>query len=135
MVGLAENLVGFPGPTGVFTMSSFAGGIAQNVFTFAAESDRGQAFTCISGETEEQARFEFAKEVSIVAVPKSMTLRHQKFEYISNYSKEPGAVVVRRYLKFYNPSALCSPDDFKGMSSVIGSMVSDLKSQIVVQVQ
>ncbi|VVN19227.1 hypothetical protein PS862_02194 [Pseudomonas fluorescens] len=135
MVGLSENLVALPGPTGVFTMSSFVGGIAQNVFTFAAESDRVQAFTCISGVTEEQARFEFAKEVSIVAVPKSMTLRHEKFEYTSSYLKEPGAVVVRRYLKFYNPSALCSPDDFKGMSSVIGSMVSDLKSQIVVQVQ
>jgi hypothetical protein len=116
-------------------MSSFAGGIAQNVFIFAAESDRVQAFTCISVVTEEQARFEFAKEVSIVAVPKSMTLRHEKFEYISNYSKELGAVVVRRYLKFHNPSALCSPEDFKGMSSAIASMISDLKSQIVVQVQ
>ncbi|MET0778554.1 MAG: DUF3857 and transglutaminase domain-containing protein [Pseudomonas mandelii] len=135
MVGRSEKLVGFPGPTGVSTMSSFAGGIAQNVFAFAAESDRVQAFTCISGITEEQARFEFAKEVNIVAVPKSMTLRDEKFEYTSSYFKEPGAVVVRRYLKFNNPSALCSPDDFKGMSSVIGSMVSDLRSQIVVQAQ
>lgn len=135
MVGRSENLVGFPGPTGVSTMSSFAGGIAQNVFAFAAESERVQAFTCISGVTEEQARFEFDKEVSIVAVPKSMTLRHENFEYTSNYLKEPGAVVVRRYLKFNNPRALCSPDDFKGMNSVIGSMVIDLKSQIVVEIQ
>jgi hypothetical protein len=68
-------------------------------------------------------------------VPKSITLRHEKIEYISTYSKEPGAVVVRRHMKFNNPSALCSTDDFKGMSSIIGSMVSDLKSQIVVQTQ
>lgn len=135
MSGRSENLVGLPGPTGVSTMSSFAGGIAQNVFAFAAESDRVQAFTCISGVTEEQARFEFSKEVSIVAVPKSVTLRHEKLEYTSTYFKEPGAVVVRRHLKFYNASAVCSPEDFKSMSSVIGSMVSDLKSQIVVQHQ
>jgi transglutaminase-like putative cysteine protease len=134
MVGRSEKLVGLPGPTGVSTMSSFAGGIAQSVFAFSAESDRVQSFTCISGVTEEQARFEFAKGVSIVAVPNSMTLRHEKFEYTASYLKEPDAVVVRRHLKFNNPSAVCSPDDFKGMSSVIGSMVSDLKSQIVVQV-
>ena len=133
MSGRSENLVGFPGPTGVSTMSSFAGGIAPNVFAFAAESDRVQAFTCISGVTEEQVRFEFSKEVRIVAVPKSMTLRHEKFEYRSTYLKEPGAVVVHRRLKFYNPSALCSPEDFKGMSLVIDSMISDLKSQVVVE--
>ena len=133
MVGRSQKQVGFPGPTGVSTMSSIVGGIAQNVFSFAVESDRVQAFTCISGVTEEQARFEFSKEVNIVAVPKSVTLRDEKFEYTSSYSTEPGAVVVHRHLKFYNPRALCTPDDFKGMSSVIGLMVSDLKSQIVVQ--
>lgn len=135
MVGRSESLVGFPGPTGVSSMSSFAGGIAQSIFAFAAESDRIQAFTCITGVTEEHARFEFSKEVTIVAVPKSMTLRHEKFEYTSTYLKEPGAVIVRRHLKFYNPSTVCSPEDFKGMNTVIGSMLSDLKSQIVVQLK
>lgn len=133
MYGQSENMISFPGPTGVPTMSSITGGIAQTVFAFAAESDRVQAFTCISGVTEEQARFEFAKEVNIVAIPKSTTIQHQKFEYSSTYSKDLNVVVVRRFLDFKHPGAVCTAEDFKNMRTAIDLMMSDLKSQIVVQ--
>lgn len=134
MDGRSVKQVMFPGPTGISTTSSFAGGIAQNVFAFAAESERTQAFTCISSVTEESARFEFPEEVNIIALPKNMTVEHPKFEYRAEYSNEPQAVVVRRYMKFQNESASCKPEEFISMAPVISLMVSDLKSQIIVQV-
>jgi transglutaminase-like putative cysteine protease len=132
MAGRTENLVNLPGPIGVPTMTSFAGGIAQNVFGFAAENQRIQAFTCISGVMEEQARFEFPEDVGILAAPKPVSLRHANFDYRSTYVKEANAVVVHRRFTFNHPSAVCSPDDFKVMKPAIDAMVNDLKSQIIV---
>lgn len=133
MAGRTENLVNLPGPIGVPTLSSFAGGIAQNVFGFAMENERLQAFTCISGVTEEQARFEFPADVGILATPRPVTLRHASFDYTSTYVKEANAVVVHRRFTFNHPSALCSPEDFIAMKPAIDAMVNDLKSQIIVQ--
>lgn len=135
MDGRSVKHVGFPGPTGISTISSFAGGISQNVFFFAAENERVQGFTCISGETEESARFEFPKELNIIAMPKNVELKHSKFEYRADYFREPGAVVVRRYMRFFSRSASCDSEEFSSMVSVIRQMASDLKSQIVVQIE
>ena len=73
--GHTDNLVNLPGPTGVPTFSSLAGGISQNVFAFMAEKERTQNFTCLSGEIAEQARFDFPKTVNILAVPKAVSLK------------------------------------------------------------
>ncbi|MBU5233985.1 hypothetical protein, partial [Vibrio cholerae] len=51
--GHTSNLVNLPGPTGVPTLSSLAGGIGQSVFSLLVEKDRTQPFTCLSGEISE----------------------------------------------------------------------------------
>ena len=135
MSGQTDNLVSFPGPAGVPTLSSFSGGIAQRVLAVAAESDRTQAFTCIAGSTKEQARFEFPQDVNIIAMPTSTTIEHPTFEYASTYSKEANAVVVHRSFNFKHPSAVCTPQDFLDMRTALDLAMSDLKSQIVVQRQ
>ncbi|AZD67368.1 Transglutaminase-like superfamily protein [Pseudomonas chlororaphis] len=133
MTGRTDNLVNLPGPIGVPTLSSLAGGILQNVFAFASEKERTQGFVCISSETEETSRFEFPKEVSILAVPKAVTLQKSDFDYSATYTKDGDAVVIKRRLKFTHPDAVCSPEEFAGMKPVIEGMVNDLKSQIIVQ--
>lgn len=133
MAGRTENLVTLPGPIGVPTLSSFAGGIAQNVFGFIMEPERTQAFGCIGGVTEEQARFEFPKEVSVLAAPKPVSLRTASFDYSATYTREANAVVVKRRFAFTHPSAVCSAEDFKAMKPTVDAMVNDLKSQIIVQ--
>ena len=133
MTGRVENLVNLPGPIGVLTMSSLAGGIAQSVFGLLMEPERTQAFTCISGVTEEQARFEFPQDVSILAAPKNVTLRHERFDYSSTYVREGNTVVVKRRFDFKQPGAVCTPDDFKSMKTMAEAAANDLKSQIIVQ--
>ncbi|WDU63824.1 DUF3857 and transglutaminase domain-containing protein [Pseudomonas poae] len=131
--GHTDNLVNLPGPTGVPTFTSLAGGIAQNVFTFLAENERTQTFTCISGEISEQARLEFPGKVKILAVPKAVSLKQAGFDYHSTYTKKANAVLITRHYVFAKADALCTPEDFAAMKPAIEGMVNDLKSQIIVQ--
>ncbi|NVZ80728.1 DUF3857 domain-containing transglutaminase family protein [Pseudomonas yamanorum] len=133
MVGRTDNLVNVPGPIGVPALSSLGGGIAQQVFGFAVEKDRTQAFTCISGETRETARFEFPKTLNILAVPKAVSLKGAGFEYSATYSREGNTVLISRTARFAHPQAVCSAELFAQMKPVIQAMANDLKSQIIVQ--
>jgi transglutaminase-like putative cysteine protease len=135
MAGRSVKQVSFPGPTGISTTTSFGGGISQNVFAFAAENERAQAFTCISGLTEESARFELPEGTSIIALPDNIILDYPNIQYRAEYSKEPNAVVVRRVFKFDNERSTCSVEKFKGMAPIIGFMVRDIKSQIIVEIK
>ncbi|WP_455826286.1 DUF3857 domain-containing transglutaminase family protein [Pseudomonas graminis] len=131
--GHTGNLVNLPGPTGVPTLSSLAGGVAQNVFTFLAENERTQTFSCTSGEIFEQARLEFPGTMKILAVPKAMSVKKAGFDYRSSYVKKANTVMITRHYAFAKAGALCTPQDFQAMKPVIENMVNDLKSQIIVQ--
>ncbi|MCI8212099.1 hypothetical protein AUC61_21430 [Pseudomonas sp. S25] len=133
ITGRTKNLINLPGPIGVPTISSFAGGIADNVFAFVSESERVQGFTCISGNGEEQVRFEFPDGVEIIAMPKATTISQAGFDYGSTYEKEANVVVLKRHYQFKRSSAVCSPEDFTAMKAPIEAMVKDLKSQIIVR--
>lgn len=131
--GHTDNLVNLPGPTGVPTLSSLAGGIAHNVFSFISENERTQAFTCLSGEVSEVARMEFPGKVKVLAVPKAVSLKQTGFDYRSTYVKKANTVLITRHYTFTKPDALCTPQDFAAMKPAIEGMVNDLKSQIIVQ--
>jgi transglutaminase-like putative cysteine protease len=131
--GQTQNLVNLPGPTGVPALSSLAGGIGQNVFSFMSEKDRTQNFTCTSGTIKETAQFDFPKEVNILAVPKAVSLNTGGFSYQTTYVKQANSVLITRSYAFAHPEALCSPQDFLAMKPAIEGMVNDLKSQIIVQ--
>lgn len=131
--GRSENLVNLPGPIGVPTLSSLAGGIAQNVFGFVAEKQRTQDFTCVSGVTEEQARFQFPAGVNILATPKAVTLKHQYLDYSAEYQQQGNTVLVKRRFDFHYPKAVCSVADYAELKPVVEAMINDLKSQVIVQ--
>ncbi|MFQ6573449.1 DUF3857 domain-containing transglutaminase family protein [Pseudomonas sp. UM16] len=131
--GRSENLANLPGPIGVPTLSSLAGGIAQNVFGFVAEKQRTQAFTCISGVTEEQARFEFPADVQIIASPKAVKIKDQYLDYSAEYRREGNSVVVNRRFDFNYPKSVCSVADYEKMKPAVEAMLNDLNSQVIVQ--
>lgn len=132
-VGTTSNLVNFPGPIGVPTLTSFAGGIAQNVFGIVSEKERSQPFTCIAGLTEEHSRFEFPAGVQIIALPKPVTLKAAQLDYSSAYQQEGNTVIITRRFDFHQPGAVCSPEDFKAMKPTVEAMIRDLNSQVIVQ--
>ncbi|MEN5035163.1 DUF3857 and transglutaminase domain-containing protein [Pseudomonas sp. TWI929] len=131
--GRTENLVNLPGPVGVVTLSSLAGGISQNVYSFAMEKERTQNFVCISSDTVETSRFEFPAEVNVLAIPKPVKLRDGNVDYSARYTQDGNAVVVERHFKFSRPNVVCSPEDFTAMKPALEAMIRDLQSQIIVQ--
>jgi len=135
IIGRTENFINLPGPIGVQTLSSLAGGIDQTVFGFAIEKERAQAFVCISGEKSEQSRFEFPSEFSIIVIPKPVVIHGSDFYYTSDYIKENNTVVVSRHYRFRHSGAVCNADEFKNMQPTIDAMIRDLRSQIIVQAQ
>ncbi|MFK0090692.1 DUF3857 domain-containing transglutaminase family protein [Pseudomonas sp. NPDC090755] len=130
--GRSENLVNLPGPIGVPTLSSLAGGIAQSAFGFVAEKQRTQAFTCISGITEEQARFKFPAGVKILATPRAVTLKHPYLDYSAEYQQQGNSVLVKRRFDFHYPRSVCSVADYESMKPVVDAMLNDLNSQVIV---
>ncbi|MNG71654.1 Transglutaminase-like superfamily protein [compost metagenome] len=131
--GHTENLVNLPGPVGVIALSSLAGGISQNVYSFAMEKERSQGFVCISSDTVEKARFEFPPEVNVLALPKKVRVKDANVEYSASYKQDGNAVIIERRFTFSRPNVVCTPEDFAAMKPAIETMVRDLQSQIIVQ--
>ena len=131
--GHTENLVNLPGPVGVATLTSLAGGISQNVYSFTLEKERSQSFVCIGNDTVETSRFEFPAQVNVLAIPKPVKLHDGNVDYSARYSQEGNAVLVERRFKFSHPDVVCSPEDFTAMKPALEAMIRDLQSQIIVQ--
>jgi len=131
--GHSRNLVNLPGPIGVPTLSSFAGGIAQNVQGFVSEKQRQQAFLCVASQTEEQARFDFPAQVQIIATPKPVSLKAENLDYSADYRREGNSVVVTRRLDFRNDGSTCTPEQLRALMPTVEALIRDLNSQVIVQ--
>ena len=131
--GRSENLANLPGPIGVPTLSSLAGGIAQSVFGFFAEKHRTQAFTCVAGVMQETARYDFPAEVKIIASPTAVNLKEKYLEYSAEYLREGNSLIVNRRFDFNYPRSVCSIEDYEAMKPMVEAMLNDLNSQVIVQ--
>lgn len=133
LAGRTENLVNVPGPIGVPALSRLGSYIAQDVQVLSVEKKRVQNFTCFAGESVEKARFEFPASLTILALPKTVSLKGADVTYDASYERSGNTVLVSRTLAFNHPEAVCSPEWFKSMQPMIEAMFNDLKSQIIVQ--
>ncbi|CAI3805780.1 hypothetical protein GLGCALEP_03979 [Pseudomonas sp. MM221] len=131
--GHTENLVNLPGPVGVVTLTSLAGGISQTVYSFTQEKERSQSFVCLGNDTVETSRFEFPAQVNVLAIPKPVNLHDGNVDYSARYTQDGNAVVVERRFKFSRPGLVCTPEDFTAMKPALEAMIRDLQSQIIVQ--
>ncbi|OLS59946.1 DUF3857 domain-containing transglutaminase family protein [Pseudomonas putida] len=131
--GHLRNLVNLPGPIGVPTLSSFAGGIAQNAQGFISEKVRKQPFLCISSVSEEQARFDFPADVQIIATPKPVSLKTASLDYSAAYRREGNSVVVTRRMDFRNDGSTCTPEQLRDLMPTVEVLIKDLNSQVIVQ--
>ena len=131
--GHLRNLVNLPGPIGVPTLSSFAGGIAQNAQGFVSEKERKQPFLCVSSLSEEEARFDFPAQVQIIAVPKPVTLKVDNLDYRADYRRDGNSVVVTRRMDFRNDGSTCTPEQLRALMPTVEALIRDLNSQVIVQ--
>lgn len=131
--GNSENFIYLPGPTGVSTTFSFWGGLGDAVFSQAGEKQRTQDYTCIGYEFGDDAIFEFAEGIDILALPTPFQLKDDYFTYDAIYVRDGNSVQVRRNLKFHHHSPVCTPEDFRRMHPSIQRIIRDLNGQIIVR--
>ncbi|MCC6069416.1 DUF3857 domain-containing transglutaminase family protein [Massilia sp. GCM10020059] len=130
----SENFINLPGPTGVATTINYWVGLGDAVYSMTGEKDRTQDFVCPSGyDVGDEAVFEFAEAIEILAVPTSFKLRDENFEYDAEYHRKGNSVEIKRRLRFNNGSTVCTPADFKRMQPAVQRMVRDLQGQIIVK--
>ncbi len=131
--GTSENFLSLPGPTGLGTLFNFWGGLGDTVFSFVQEKERRQDFICPAVEIEDDTRFEFPRGVSILALPKAVTVRDDNFNYSASYVRTGSTVAVKRRVAFKHRGMTCTPAEFKRMQPALDQMIRDLKSQIIVK--
>ena len=131
--GISENFANLPGPTGIGTSYSFWGGISEAIFAIAQEKERSQDFVCAALDNEEEAEFQFARGVKILAVPKKLVLHGANFDYQADYVRKGNVVTVRRHVTFRPDGIVCSPAEFLRLRPLIDRAIRDLKNQIIVQ--
>src|SRR5471032_860308 len=131
--GLSEDFANLPGPTGVRTAYDVWGGIAEKVSVYLQEKTRLQDFPCPGFDYEDEADFNFAAGLRILAVPRQLSLRDGALDYQSDYARKGNLVTVRRHLRFAPPRAVCTPDDYARMRPLLERMQRDLKNQIIIE--
>jgi len=131
--GLSEDFANVPGPTGVRTAYDVWGGIAGKVSAYLQEKTRLQDFSCPGFDYEDEADFNFAAGLRILAVPRQLSLRDGALDYQSDYARKGNLVTVRRHLRFAPPRATCTPADYARMRPLLERMQRDLKNQIIIE--
>ena len=130
----SENFINLPGPTGVSTTINYWVGLGDAVFSLTGEKERTQDFLCPNGiDVGDEATYEFAEGIEILAVPNAFRLKDENFDYEAEYNRKGNSVEIKRRLRFNNGSTVCTPSDFKRMQRAIQQMVRDLQGQIIVR--
>jgi transglutaminase-like putative cysteine protease len=133
--GRIDNFVTLPGPSGVRVLSGFSDSIKSLVDQIGAEPERTLDFVCNSETMDEQARFVLPKELTLFAMPRSLTLHDAYIDYSVTYEKADDAVLVKRQFQFHHERLICTSDDYRRMRPVLLRVMRELKSQIIVQAQ
>ena len=131
--GVSDDFAQLPGPTGVGTAVSLWGGIGDQVAALVQEKNRRQQFVCLGLDGEDETGYEFAPELSIMALPKTLVLELPELSYSARYTRDGNTVTVRRRLQFTPDSMVCTPEQFQRWAPMLEQMQRDLKSQIIVQ--
>lgn len=130
----SDNFINLPGPTGVSTTVNYWVGLGDAVFSMTSEQARTQDFVCPGGyEVEDEATYQFAEGIEILALPSAFTLKDEHFDYTAEYKRTRNAVQIKRSLRFKHGATVCTPADFKRMQPAIQRMVRDLQGQIIVR--
>jgi transglutaminase-like putative cysteine protease len=130
--GTSAHFANLPGATGLATIYSFWGGLADAVGALGQETARKQDFVCPGIDSEDELAYVLQKGVRIIALPKSLTLKDANFAYRASYARKANTVTIKRSLRFVHAGAVCTPADFRRMRPLVDRMQRDLKSQVIV---
>jgi hypothetical protein len=131
--GKSENMINLPGPVGFTVMGGATSIVVSSVMALAAEKERTQDFSCFAGDYVEESNYELAPEISVLAIPKPLTVHDDIFDYTSEYVRSEHSVQVKRHFILHHKDAVCTVAEYSKMRPSLDRMVHDLKAQIIVQ--
>ncbi|MEO7323207.1 MAG: DUF3857 domain-containing protein [Dokdonella sp.] len=87
--------------------------------------------TCTSGSSIEEYRYEFPKNMKILATPDDIKLSEGLRSYIATYKFKGNTLTVRREFDDRTPGNVCSPEVERAEKDFAQKVAPDLKSQVV----
>ncbi|MEJ7808224.1 MAG: hypothetical protein WKG03_20155, partial [Telluria sp.] len=130
--GNSDNFASLPGPVGLATSFNFWGGLSETVLALGQERVRTQDFVCPAFDTEEETGFTFPEGVTIIAMPRPVTLHDADLDYSARYTRHDNIVTVQRRAAFRHHGMVCTAADYQRMQPLLDQITRDLKSQVII---
>jgi hypothetical protein len=125
--------VGGLGTNGSLATTDHAGSaVDAAVASLMRERARHQDFVCAAVDVEDETRLRLPLGLRVAALPGPASVISGGIFYRSTYTRENGAVVVRRRLTVRHGRATCTPADDRAMRPALARIRRDLRSRIVV---
>ncbi len=131
--GTSDNLLNLPGPVGISANATFTNDIGQFIAAITSENERTQDFICVARHYEEETQFTLPSEISMLAMPKTISVHDTNIDYTASYTRQDQLLVMRRSFEFRHQGAVCTPAEHRAMSPALEQIARDLRSQIIVQ--
>ncbi|MRV74931.1 DUF3857 domain-containing protein [Duganella sp. FT92W] len=131
--GHENEFVDLPGPVAITLDSSLTNDLRNSLTPLTIAGNRSQDFICLNLAVEERASYTLPATLSALALPKSVSLQDDNFEYRSEYLMESGKIVVKRILGFKHPGAVCTASEYHSMFGILTRIIRDLRSQVILQ--
>ncbi|HEY1142121.1 MAG TPA: transglutaminase-like domain-containing protein, partial [Lysobacter sp.] len=90
---------------------------------------------CTSGYTDEEYRYEFAKELKVLAVPPDVSFANEAVSYNAHYELKDNVLTVRRVLDDKTPGPVCTPAFNAKYSEAMKKVLANLKAQVMFAAQ
>nr|WP_157202113.1 DUF3857 domain-containing protein [Massilia sp. Root335] len=102
------------------------------VASLMRERARHLDFVCAAVDVEDETRLRLPQGLRVAALPGPASVITGGIFYRSTYTRENGAVLVRRRLTVRHGRATCTPADDRAMRPALARIRRDLRSRIVV---
>jgi transglutaminase-like putative cysteine protease len=129
-----ENVMNVPGPGAISVVDVFSSSLSiRSAVGELNTPKRTLSYPCVGGISTEEYTLELPSTIKIIAMPKDIHLAGSSITYDSTYIRKNNVVTVTRKLEDRTPGNLCTPEDDARFRSIAGSIIKDLKSQIIYQ--
>lgn len=130
----SKELLQSPGPAALSIYPLFPTEAPIQRFLYnVAMPDETVDTVCFSGQSIEEYRYQFPKNIKILAVPKNMKLANDFLSYQANYQLKDHTLTVKRILDDKTPGHICSPAFASAYKKLAKEIAKNVQSQVIYQ--
>jgi transglutaminase-like putative cysteine protease len=129
------DYVDLGGPTGLVLPSGADNllGLAGFVTSVGSQSTRRTPVMLTDGYTEEDQTLQLPSGVSVLALPRAVSVESPLGRYEAQYRQDGTTVQIRRVLTLTSPSAVIQPGDYPQLWKLVRAVSRDLRAQILLK--